>query len=87
MAKPEILWTFLPNGIRDGKLRFSAAVSIRLPEDAGPKPNLGLFPEILAWAETVRGLAFEQEGVEVHAGLIAIAWTRVPGAVRRGASW
>jgi hypothetical protein len=59
MAKPEILWTFLPNGIRDGKLRFSAAVSIRLPEDAGPKPNLGLFPEILAWAETVRGLAFD----------------------------
>lgn len=59
MAKPEILWTFLPNGIRDGKLRFSAAVSIRLPEDAGPKPSLALFPEILAWAETVRGLAFD----------------------------
>ena len=59
MAKAEILWAFLPNGIRDGKLRFSAAVSIRLPEDAGPKPNLGLFPEVLAWAETVRGLTFD----------------------------
>jgi hypothetical protein len=59
MAKPEILWAFLPAGIQDGKLRFSAAASIRLPEEAGPKPNLGLFPEILAWAETVRGLTFE----------------------------
>ncbi len=58
-AKPEIYWAFLPNGIKDGKLRFSAAVSIRLPEEAGPKPNLGLFPEVLAWAETVKGMAFD----------------------------
>ena len=58
-AKPEIFWAFLPNGIKDGKLRFSAAVSIRLPEEAGPKPNLGLFPEVLAWAETVKGMTFD----------------------------
>lgn len=59
MAKPEIFWAFLPNGIIDGKLRFSAAVSIRLPEEAGSKPNLGLFPEVLNWAETVRAMAFD----------------------------
>lgn len=59
MAKPEIVWAFLPNGIKDGKLRFSAAVSIRLPEEAGPKPHLGLFPEVLDWAETVKGMTFD----------------------------
>lgn len=61
MAKPEIFWAFLPNGIKDGKLRFSAAVSIRLPEEAGPKPNLGLFPEVLDWAETVKGMTFDAQ--------------------------
>jgi len=59
MAKPEIVWAFLPNGVKDGKLRFSAAVSIRLPEEAGPKPHLGLFPEVLDWAGTVKDLAFD----------------------------
>lgn len=59
MARPEIVWAFLPNGIKGGKLRFSAAVSIRLPEASGPKPHLGLFPEILDWAGTVRGLTFD----------------------------
>ncbi|MEN6559532.1 MAG: hypothetical protein ABFD52_01995 [Acidobacteriota bacterium] len=59
MAKPEILWAFLPNGIQDGKLKFSAAVSIRLPEAAGPAPNLGLFPEILDWAAAVKGMTFD----------------------------
>lgn len=59
MAKPEIVWAFLPNGVKDGKLRFSAAASIRLPEEAGPKPHLGLFPEVLNWAGTVKDLAFD----------------------------
>ncbi len=59
MAQATILWTFLPNGIKDGKLRFSAAVSIRLPEEAGPKPNLGLFPEVLEWPKTLNSMAFE----------------------------
>jgi len=59
MARPEIVWAFLPNGIKDGKLKFSAAVSIRLPEEAGPRPNLGLFPEVLDWAATVRATVFD----------------------------
>ncbi len=74
MAKPEIIWAFLPNGIKDGKLRFSAAVSIRLPEEAGPKPNLGLFPEVLNWAETVRGTVFDiqfDKGTAVEAERIS----------------
>jgi hypothetical protein len=59
MAKPEVVWAFLPDGIKGGKLRFSAAASIRLPEEAGPKPHLGLFPEVLDWAGTVKGLTFD----------------------------
>lgn len=59
MAQATILWAFLPNGIKDGKLRFSAAVSIRLPEEAGPKPNLGLFPEVLEWPLAVNAAAFD----------------------------
>jgi hypothetical protein len=59
MAKPEIVWAFLPNGLKDGKLRFSTAVSIRLPEESGPKPHLGLFPEVLDWAATVREMTFD----------------------------
>ncbi|MBN2337483.1 MAG: hypothetical protein JXP48_02990 [Acidobacteria bacterium] len=59
MDKPEIVWAFLPGGIRDGRLKCSAAVSLRLPGESGSKPHLGLFPEILDWAGTVKGLAFE----------------------------
>lgn len=58
MAKPEIVWAFLPDGIKDGKLKFSAAVSIRLPEESGKKDHLGSFPEILDWAGTVKGMTF-----------------------------
>ncbi|HOW84848.1 MAG TPA: hypothetical protein P5119_05790 [Candidatus Aminicenantes bacterium] len=70
MAKPEILWAFLPNGIKGGKLKFSAAVSIRLPEAAGPNPNLGLFPEVLSWAATVKDLTFDlqfEKGTPIQA--------------------
>ena len=59
MAIPEIVWAFLPDGIGDGKLKFSAAVSIRLPGEPDSKPHLGLFPEILDWAGTVKALDFE----------------------------
>ncbi|HPW17730.1 MAG TPA: hypothetical protein PLP83_05060 [Candidatus Aminicenantes bacterium] len=59
MARPEIVWAFLPNGIENGKLRFSAAASIRLPAEAGPRPNLGLFPEVLDWAAAVREMTFD----------------------------
>jgi hypothetical protein len=68
MANPEIVWAFLPNGIKDGKLKFSAAVSIRLPESA--KPHLALFPEVLDWARTVQALAFDvqfEKGSRVEA--------------------
>ncbi|MGB9836443.1 MAG: hypothetical protein ACPLRX_06870 [Candidatus Saccharicenans sp.] len=59
MAKSTIMWTLCPNGIKDGKLRFSAAVSIRLEEDsAGKTPSLNLFPEILNWPETVKAIKF-----------------------------
>lgn len=59
MAKSTVMWTVCPNGIKDGKLRFSAAVSIRLEEGSGGKtPSLNLFPEILNWPETVKAINF-----------------------------
>ena len=59
MAKSTVMWTLLPNGIKDGKLRFSAAVSIRLEDEKGGKtPSLSLFPEILNWPETVKTINF-----------------------------
>ncbi|MGB9765493.1 MAG: hypothetical protein ACPLZD_09110 [Candidatus Saccharicenans sp.] len=59
MAKSTIMWTLCPNGFKDGKLRFSAAVSIRLEEDSGGKtPSLNLFPEILNWPETIKAIKF-----------------------------
>jgi len=59
MAKSTVMWTLCPNGIKDGKLRFSAAVSIRLEDGSGGKtPSLNLFPEILSWPETVRAINF-----------------------------
>ncbi len=61
MAQPTIIWTFLPNGVEKGKLKFSAAVSFRLPESAGSHPNLALFPEILAWPETLKAVTFSAE--------------------------
>ena len=68
MANPEIIWAFLPNGIKDGKLKLSAAVSIRLPEST--KPHLALFPEILDWARTEQALAYDvqiEKGSRVEA--------------------
>jgi hypothetical protein len=61
MAQPTIIWTFLPNGIDKGRLKFSAVPSFRLPEEAGKNPNLGLFPEILNWPETLTAVAFSAE--------------------------
>ncbi|MCX8159589.1 MAG: hypothetical protein N3G18_01480 [Candidatus Saccharicenans sp.] len=59
MAKSTVMWTVCPNGVKDGKLRFSAAVSIRLEEGSGGKtPSLSLFPEILNWPETVKAISF-----------------------------
>ncbi len=59
MAKSTIMWTFCPNGIKDGKLRFSVAVSIRLEDGSGGKaPSLNFFPEILNWPETVKAINF-----------------------------
>lgn len=59
MAKSTVMWTFLPNGIKDGKLLFSTAVSIRLEDEKGGKtPSLSLFPEILNWPETVKAINF-----------------------------
>ncbi len=59
MAKSTIMWTVCPNGIKDGKLQFSAAVSIRLEEGSGGKtPSLNFFPEILNWPETVKAINF-----------------------------
>lgn len=59
MAQPTILWTCLPNGVEGGKLKFSVVASIRLPEEAGKTPNLGLFPEILNWTDTVKSVIFD----------------------------
>jgi hypothetical protein len=60
MAKSTIMWTLCPNGIKDGKLQLSAAVSIRLEDEGGgPTPSLNLFPEILNWPETVKALNFQ----------------------------
>ncbi|MDI6849316.1 MAG: hypothetical protein QME69_05935 [Candidatus Saccharicenans sp.] len=59
MAKSTIMWTLCPNGVKDGKLNFSVAVSIRLEEGSGGKtPSLNFFPEILNWPETVRAVTF-----------------------------
>lgn len=53
------MWTLCPDGVKDGKLRFSAAVSIRLEDEAGGKTHgLHLFPEILNWPETVKSINF-----------------------------
>ncbi len=59
MARSTIMWTLCPDGVKDGKLRFSAAVSIRLEDETGGKtPGLHLFPEILNWPETVKSINF-----------------------------
>jgi len=65
MAKSTVMWTLCPNGIKDGKLCFSAAVSIRLEDGSGGKtPSLNLFPEILNWPETVKAISFGQPMTE-----------------------
>ena len=59
MPKSTVMWTFLPNGIKDGRLRFSVAVSLRLEDEKGGKtPSLNLFPEILNWPETIKNISF-----------------------------
>jgi hypothetical protein len=65
MAQTTIIWTFLPNGVDKGKLRFSAVPSFRLPEEGGKSPSLALFPEILNWTDTLKTIAF---GAEVEKG-------------------
>jgi len=60
MPKSTIMWTLCPNGIKNGKLQFSAAISIRLEDErSGKTPSLNLFPEILNWPETVKVLNFQ----------------------------
>ena len=59
MPKSTVIWTLCPNGVKDGKLQLSAAVSVRLEEEGrGRTPSLNLFPDILNWPETVRALNF-----------------------------
>jgi len=74
MAQPTIIWTFLPNGVEKGKLKFSAAVSFRLPESAGSHPNLALYPEILAWPETLKAVKFSAE-LEKGGGAVKVERT------------
>ncbi|HNT02125.1 MAG TPA: hypothetical protein PKJ80_08875, partial [Candidatus Saccharicenans sp.] len=60
MPKSTIMWTLCPNGIKNEKLQFSAAISIRLEDERGGRtPSLNLFPEILNWPETVKALNFQ----------------------------
>jgi len=56
MSKPQqqIQWTLLPNGVKDGALRFSVFVSIQLtnPSDS-PGLTLSSYPDIANWPETL----------------------------------
>ncbi|MGD8238637.1 MAG: hypothetical protein PVH68_08805, partial [Armatimonadota bacterium] len=60
MIEQEIMWTALPNGIKDGRMQLSVFVSPRLKTDTPPAgkahPVLGQFPDLLNWAQ--RGFDF-----------------------------
>jgi hypothetical protein len=57
MAKQTILWTALPNGVRDGLLHLSVFVSPRLTVEAGDPGTLEPFEDWHDWPE--REIAFQ----------------------------
>jgi hypothetical protein len=61
MSKPKqaIQWTLLPNGVRDGVLRFSVFVSIQLTNPTElPGLNLSGYPDLVNWPETLDRMSF-----------------------------
>lgn len=52
-----IVWTTLPNGVRDGALRVSIHVAPRLDPQAGA-PQLGTFPHWVDWPATLGTVGF-----------------------------
>jgi hypothetical protein len=61
MIKQEIIWTALPNGIKDDRIRLSVFVSPRLSTDENlPHPELGQFPDFAAWFKHVPGAALRR---------------------------
>jgi hypothetical protein len=62
MIKQEIIWTALPNGIKDDRIRLSVFVSPRLSTDENlPHPELEQFPDFAVWFKHVPGLRFVVE--------------------------
>ena len=58
--KESIVWTALPNGMKDGRLRLTVMVAPRLQTDevlpGRSTPVLQQFPHLLAWPATLGGL-------------------------------
>ncbi|HUZ47355.1 MAG TPA: hypothetical protein VMW54_12035 [Terriglobia bacterium] len=75
MAKKQtVMWTALPNGLADGKLKLSVFVSPRLETDEGlPRPTLSQFTDFLAWPAKVQNMKFQVQ----FAGQAPVDATRV----------
>jgi DNA-binding beta-propeller fold protein YncE len=59
MATQKLIWTALPGGERDGKLRLSALVSPRLNANVSEGDELVLWPTWVNWTERVRDAKFK----------------------------
>ena len=56
--KETIIWTVLPNGVRNGVLKLSVFIAPRL-EPMGSAPDLDSFPHFHDWPATLAGISFE----------------------------
>lgn len=60
MKQQTVMWTALPNGIANGKLRLSVFVSPRLQTDeGGAKPRLSQFPDFVEWPARIAQAQFQ----------------------------
>ncbi|HEX8156852.1 MAG TPA: YncE family protein [Solirubrobacteraceae bacterium] len=59
MATQTLIWTALPDGMRDGELRISALVSPRLVAAASEGDELRLWPMWVNWTERIRDATFK----------------------------
>jgi hypothetical protein len=60
MKQQTVMWTALPNGVANGKLRLSVFVSPRLEtNEGGDRPSLSLFPDFLDWPARMAAAQFQ----------------------------
>ncbi|MBM3500327.1 MAG: hypothetical protein FJX74_16850, partial [Armatimonadetes bacterium] len=60
MKQQTVMWTALPNGVANGKLRLSVFVSPRLEtNEGGPRPSLSQFPDFIEWPARMAEAQFQ----------------------------